>query len=130
MSLLRTIVRANVQPTWFGRSRRRGRRALAIQANSADPEAVQRSVVEAVGGLGGLDILVNNVGTARIGPLVGLSLANIEAILDINVRACVLATQAALAHSGPIGRIIIIGSNAAERGPFPGLAVYALSKSA
>ena len=35
-----------------------GRRAVAIQADSADPEAIARSVSEAVSSLGGLDILV------------------------------------------------------------------------
>ncbi|MFH7456741.1 SDR family NAD(P)-dependent oxidoreductase, partial [Pseudomonas syringae group genomosp. 7] len=38
----------------------KGRKALAIQADSADPAAVKRSVDEAAQALGGLDILVNN----------------------------------------------------------------------
>ncbi|MET0413383.1 MAG: 3-oxoacyl-ACP reductase family protein [Polyangiaceae bacterium] len=108
----------------------KGRRGLAIQANSADSAAVQRSIAETVAGLGGLDILVNNVGTARLGAFVDLSLADVDALLDINVRAAVLATQAAIPHLGRGGRIITTGSNAAERGAFPGLAVYALTKSA
>ena len=36
----------------------------------------------------------------------------------------------AIPHFTSGGRIITIGSNAAERSPFPGLAAYALSKSA
>jgi NAD(P)-dependent dehydrogenase (short-subunit alcohol dehydrogenase family) len=36
-----------------------GRRGAAIKADSADPAAIKRSVDEAVGVLGGLDILVN-----------------------------------------------------------------------
>ena len=108
----------------------RGRRGLAIQADSADAAAVRRSVDQAVQALGGLDILVNNVGTARMGNLVDLSLADVDAILHTNVRATVVASQAAIPHLGRGGCIITIGSNAAERGPFPGLAVYALSKSA
>jgi 3-oxoacyl-[acyl-carrier protein] reductase len=91
---------------------------------------VRRSVDEAVGELGGLDILVNNVGTARLGPFVDLSLADIDAILNTNVRATVVASQAAIPHLGRGGTIITIGSNAADRAAFSGLAVYALSKSA
>src|SRR5262249_13783430 len=108
----------------------KGRRGVAIQADSADPAAVRRSVDEAVKALGGLDILVNNAGIARMGKFVDLSLADIDAILNTNVRATILASQAAIPHLGQDGRIITIGSNSAEHSPFPGLAVYALSKSA
>lgn len=108
----------------------KGRRGLAIQADSADPMAVRRSVDEAVKALGGLDILVNNVGIARMGKFVDLSLSDIDAILHTNVRATLLASQVAIPHLGRDGRIITIGSNSAERSAFPGLAAYALSKSA
>ncbi|HEY6632730.1 MAG TPA: SDR family oxidoreductase [Rhizobiaceae bacterium] len=108
----------------------KGRKALAIQADSADPAAVKRSVDEAAKALGGLDILVNNAGIARAGAFVDLSLEDIDALLNVNVRSAMLATQAAIPHLGQGGRIISIGSNAAERAPFPGIAAYALTKSA
>jgi NAD(P)-dependent dehydrogenase (short-subunit alcohol dehydrogenase family) len=108
----------------------KGRRALAIRADSADPAAVKRSVEQAVAGLGGLDILVNNAGIARFGPFVDLSLDDIDALLNVNVRAAVLATQAAIPHLGQGGRVVTIGSNAAERAPFAGIAAYSMTKSA
>jgi 3-oxoacyl-[acyl-carrier protein] reductase len=108
----------------------KGRRAFAIQADSADPAAVRRSVQEAVDVLGGLDILVNNAGIARGGPLVDASLEDIDAQLNVNVRAAVLASQAAIPHLGKGGRIVTIGSNVAERVPFAGFTVYAMTKSA
>lgn len=108
----------------------KGRKALAIQADSADPAAVKRSVEEAAEGLGGLDILVNSVGIARVGAFVDISLEDIDALLNVNVRSAVLATQAAVPHLGKGGRIITIGSNAGERAHFPGLAAYSLTKSA
>src|ERR1700724_3594199 len=46
-----------------------GRRAVAIQADSADAAAVRASVQKAVAELGGLDILVNNAGILRLGEL-------------------------------------------------------------
>jgi len=108
----------------------RGGRGLAIQADSGDPAAVKRSVDEAVTGLSGLDILVNNVGTARFGAFTDLTLADVDALLAVNVRSAVLATQAVIPHLGEGGRIITTGSNAAERAPFAGIAGYSLTKSA
>ncbi len=107
-----------------------GRRALAIQADSADPAAVKRSVSQAVEGLGGLDILVNNAGIGRYGMVADISLSDIDALLHVNVRAAVLASQAAIPHLRTGGRIITIGSSLAERVPFPGATVYAMTKSA
>lgn len=108
----------------------KGRRAIAIQADSADASAVKRSVDDAAERLGGLDVLVNNAGIARGGPVAEMSLADIDAILDVNVRSVVLASQAAIPHLTEGGRIISIGSCLGERVPFPGVTVYSMSKSA
>ncbi|HVJ53834.1 MAG TPA: 3-oxoacyl-ACP reductase family protein [Aliidongia sp.] len=107
-----------------------GRCAVAIAADSADAAAVRASVAHAVEALGGLDILVNNAGIARGGPLEAMSLEDIDAILDVNIRSVVLASQAAIPHLGQGGRIINIGSCLAERVAFPGISVYSMSKSA
>jgi len=108
----------------------KGRRAIAVQADSADASAVRRSVDETAESLGGLDILVNNAGIARGGPVAEMSLADVDAILDVNVRSVVLASQAAIPHLTEGGRIISIGSCLGERVPFPGVTVYSMSKSA
>ncbi|MBK3401763.1 SDR family oxidoreductase [Methylorubrum populi] len=108
----------------------RGRRGLARQADSADAAAVKRSVDAAAGELGGLDILVNNAGIARGGPVAEMALADIDALLAVNVRSVVLASQAAIPHLGAGGRIISIGSCLGERVPFPGVTVYSMTKSA
>jgi 3-oxoacyl-[acyl-carrier protein] reductase len=107
-----------------------GRRAVAVKADSADAAAVQASVDKAAAELGGLDILVNNAGILRVGDLKDLSLADIDAILDVNVRSPIVASKAALAHLGKGGRIISIGSLFAERVPSSVVGVYAGSKSA
>ena len=107
-----------------------GRRGIAIQADSADVGAVQDSVDQAAAALGGLDILVNNAGILRLANLADMSLADIQAILDVNVRAPIVASKAALAYLGQGGRIISIGSFFAERVPTSVLGVYAASKSA
>ncbi len=108
----------------------KGRRVLAIRADNADAAAVQASIDKTVAELGGLDILVNNAGILRLGELKDLSLADIDALLNVNVRAPFIASKAALAHLGKGGRIVTIGSYVADRVPAPVLSVYAATKSA
>ena len=107
-----------------------GRKGFAIAADSADPAAVTRSVDDAARALGGLDILVNNAGIYRGGPVAEWSLADIDATLAVNVRAVVLASQAAAAHLGEGGRIISTGSCLADRVVEPNVTLYAMSKAA
>jgi NAD(P)-dependent dehydrogenase (short-subunit alcohol dehydrogenase family) len=110
--------------------RNQGRTGVAIQADSADVAAVQASVERTVKELGGLDILVNNAGILRVGGLKDNSLEDIDALLDVNVRSPIVASQAALTHLTKGGRIITIGSYFADRVPAPVLTVYSASKSA
>ena len=108
-----------------------GRRAAAILADSADAAAVQASVEKTVAELGGLDILVNNAGILRLSPVKDISLEDINALLNVNVRAPIVASKAAIPHLGNGGRIINIGSFFADKVPGgAGLPVYALTKSA
>ncbi|WP_311969140.1 3-oxoacyl-ACP reductase family protein [Pseudomonas baltica] len=107
-----------------------GGKALAIQADSADAQAVQRAVAATAEAFGGLDILVNNAGVLALGSVEDLSLAEFDKTLAINVRSVFVASQAALQHMGNGGRIINISSTNADRMPFAGGATYAMSKSA
>lgn len=93
----------------------KGRKAIALQADSADPAAVKRSVDEAAQALGGLDILVNNAAIALYAPTAAISVEAIDALMDVNVRGPVLAAQAAIPHLPAGGRVITIGSAGAER---------------
>ena len=108
----------------------KGRKAFAIQADSADPAAIKRSVDEAAGVLGGLDILVNNAGIALYGTIAEFKVTDIDALLAVNVRAPVLASQAAIPHLKAGGRIITIGSAGAERIVGTTGTVYFMTKSA
>lgn len=107
-----------------------GGKALAIKADSADADAIQRAVATTVEQLGGVDILVNNAGVLAIGPLEAFTLEDFDRTLNINVRSVFIASQAAARHMGDGGRIINIGSTNADRVPFAGGGVYAMSKSA
>jgi 3-oxoacyl-[acyl-carrier protein] reductase len=107
-----------------------GGTAVAIQADSGDPEQVARSIDETVAQLGGLDILVNNAGVLYAGDVESLTMAQFDRLVAVNVRGVFAAIQGALPHLGATGRIINIGSINADRVPGPGLSIYAMSKAA
>ncbi|CAB3773869.1 oxidoreductase [Burkholderia sp. MSh2] len=107
-----------------------GRRSVAIQADSADPAAVRDAVDRAAETLGGLDILVNNAGIFQGRALSDLTFDDIDATLNVNVRAVIVASQAAARHLGEGGRIVSIGSGLATRVPDAGMGLYAASKAA
>ena len=107
-----------------------GVEALPIRADSSDPRAVVYAVERTVQELGGIDILVNNAGIAVIAPIDEYRLEDFDRTLAVNVRAVFVATQAAVKHMQPGGRVITIGSCNAERMPFAGGSVYAMSKAA
>jgi 3-oxoacyl-[acyl-carrier protein] reductase len=107
-----------------------GRRSLAIHADAADAGAVRESVVKTVAAFGRLDVLVNNAGILVMAPLEQFSLEDFDRMVAVNVRAAFVATQAAAPHMGAGGRVIMIGSVNADRMPFAGGAVYAMTKAA
>jgi 3-oxoacyl-[acyl-carrier protein] reductase len=107
-----------------------GRRGVAIKADSAAADEVVAAVNQTVDELGRLDILVNNAGIFPFGPIEDVPLEEVDRTLGIHARAVYLASQAALRHMTEGGRIISIGSNLAERVPFPGVTLYSMSKSA
>ena len=107
-----------------------GSRALAIHADSADAEAVKSAVAQTVRTLGRLDVLVNNAGIAVVMPLDQFSLDDFDRMVAVNVRGVFVAAQEASRHMGEGGRIITIGSVNADRMPFAGGGVYAMTKAA
>jgi len=107
-----------------------GGKAIAIQADALDPEAIRGSVDKAVAALGKLDVLVNNAGTAIPKAFVDTTLDEMDHVINLNIRGMFVTTQAALKHMNDNGRIIMIGSCVGERNLTPGLAAYAATKGA
>jgi 3-oxoacyl-[acyl-carrier protein] reductase len=107
-----------------------GGKAIAIQADAADAEAVKAAVEKSVATFGRLDILINNAGTAIPKTFEETTLEEMDRVLDINIRGVFLATQAALKHMKSGGRIIMIGSSLGERVLVPGLVPYSATKGA
>ena len=107
-----------------------GGKATAIQADAADAEGVKRAVEKTVTTFGGIDVLVNNAGTAIPKRFEETTLEELDRLININVRGTFIATQAALKHMKSGGRIIMIGSCVGERVMTPGLVPYSATKGA
>src|SRR5437879_3329456 len=107
---------------------RGGGKAIAIQADAADANAVQAAVEKTVGTFGRLDVLVNNAGTAIPKTFEETTREEMDRVIDINVRGVFVTTQAALKHMKSGGRTIMIGSAVGERVQVPGLVPYSATK--
>ncbi|NBD24876.1 3-oxoacyl-ACP reductase family protein [Paenibacillus glycinis] len=107
-----------------------GGRAVAIRADSADAEAVKRAVAEAVNVFGAVDILVNNAGIANLKPYDQFAIEEFDRMIAVNFRAVFAAIQAAGPQMKEGGRIINIGSNAADNNPLTGASLYVSTKAA
>jgi NADP-dependent 3-hydroxy acid dehydrogenase YdfG len=94
-----------------------------------------QAVEQAVSVLGRLDIIVNNAGLMLIGPVADAPNDEWDRMLDINLRAVLSVTRAALPHlmhaaqdsSRGVADIVNVSSTAG-RVARPGNAVYALTK--
>jgi 3-oxoacyl-[acyl-carrier protein] reductase len=104
--------------------------ALAIQADSADADAVKAAVAQIVDRFGRVDILVNNAGILIGGIVDNYALSDFDRMVAVNVRAVFVAIQAVVPHMGRGGRIITTGSVTADRSGFPGTSVYSMTKGA
>ncbi|MFZ0589049.1 MAG: SDR family oxidoreductase, partial [Bryobacteraceae bacterium] len=107
-----------------------GGKAVAIQADAADAQAVKGAVEKAVATFGRLDVLVNNAGTAIPKKFEETTLEELDRLININMRGVFVTTQAALKHMKSGGRIIMIGSSVGERVLVPGLVPYSATKGA
>jgi len=98
----------------------------AVQTDSADRDAVIAQVRDS----GPLDVLVVNAGIAIFGDALEQDPDAVDRLFKINVHAPYHASVEAARRMPQGGRIIIIGSVNGDRMPVPGMAAYALSKSA
>jgi 3-oxoacyl-[acyl-carrier protein] reductase len=104
--------------------------ATGIQADSADPAALDRAIRQAAAASGSIDILVHNAGIQRAGLVGKYPLDDFDHMVAVNVRAILAGTQSALPFMGQGGRIITIGSASGDVAAFPQNSIYAMTKSA
>jgi 3-oxoacyl-[acyl-carrier protein] reductase len=107
-----------------------GGKAVAIEADAADPAQIAIAVDQAVAELGGLDVLVNNAAVAHIAPIDEFPPEQFDRLVAINIGGVYWAIRSAITHLSEGARIINIGSINADRIPGPGLSVYGMTKGA
>ncbi|HEY8551240.1 MAG TPA: SDR family oxidoreductase [Vicinamibacterales bacterium] len=107
----------------------KGRRGDAIAADGRDPAALDRAVRHVVQTYGGLDIVVCNAGIARQGPIDTFALEDFDDVMAVNLRSAFIVVRSAAPVMREGGRIILIGSNLAERVTERGFAAYSASKA-
>lgn len=107
-----------------------GGRAIAIEADAGDPEAVRAAVRRTVEAFGAIDILVNNAGLSLGGPIEEIRFEDYQRLIAVNVTGVFVATQEAVRHMQAGGRIIHIGSSMARYAAFPTASLYTLTKGA
>jgi 3-oxoacyl-[acyl-carrier protein] reductase len=89
----------------------------------------ERLIREAAEHLGGLDVLINNVGTSEIRKLADLTDDDWQASFELNLMSAVRATRAALPLLKDGAAIVNVSSTAAKR-PSTGMPEYSVLKAA
>jgi NADP-dependent 3-hydroxy acid dehydrogenase YdfG len=112
-----------------------GGRAYAIEADITEPDQAVGAVREALDRLDRLDVLVNNAGIMHLGTALHTTLGEWDRMVDLNVKALLHVTHAALpylidaaatAHRG-VADIVNVSSTAGQVAR-PGSSVYNLTK--
>lgn len=107
-----------------------GGKAIAVQANVADPAAITTLIDTVVADLGPIDILVNNAGVYEFGALEQITPEHFHKQFDLNVLGLLLTTQAAVAKFNPQGGSVINIGSVVGKMAFPNAAVYSATKGA
>jgi len=108
----------------------KGGKAIAVQANVADPKAIDGLVETVTTQLGPIDILVNNAGVYEFGPLEQITPEHFHKQFDLNVLGLLLTTKAAVAKFNPEGGSVINIGSVVGRMALPNGAVYSATKGA
>jgi NAD(P)-dependent dehydrogenase (short-subunit alcohol dehydrogenase family) len=108
-----------------------GDRALAVVADLLDESQVSRAVAAALGEFGRLDVVLNNVGSVRLGGPEELTLEEWRAAVSINLDTVFLGAKATLAHLvATRGAMVNVSSTGSIRWTGYAYSSYAAAKAA
>jgi Dehydrogenases with different specificities (related to short-chain alcohol dehydrogenases) len=109
---------------------KRGRRALAVEADISSVDQIHSMMKQAVDSFGGVDILINNAGVEKHASIWEATEHDYDLVLTINLKGAFFATQAFVQHRMAVkkpGKIINV-SSVHEELPFPHFTSYCASK--
>ena len=106
-----------------------GGKAVVAQADVADSAAVKRMFDLAESAFGGVDVLINNAGVMKLGPLAQADDAQIESQIDINLKGPINTMREAAKRLRNDGRIVNLSSSVAAL-KFETYGIYAATKGA
>jgi glucose 1-dehydrogenase len=110
--------------------RKRGRRALAVEADISSVDQIHSMMKQAVDSFGGVDVLINNAGVEKHASIWEATEHDYDLVLTINLKGAFFASQAFVQHRMAVkkpGKIINI-SSVHEELPFPHFTSYCASK--
>lgn len=106
-----------------------GGRAIWVQADVSDPDAVQRLFEENDRAFGGVDVVVSNAGIMRLAPFRDMTDADFSRMVDVNQKGSFFVLREAARRVRDGGRIIALSSSITQlRSPTYG--AYAATKGA
>jgi NAD(P)-dependent dehydrogenase (short-subunit alcohol dehydrogenase family) len=108
-----------------------GRRVFVGKADARRPGEIAAFVETAAAALGGVDVLINNIGVFRRVELAQLGEDALDEAFDVNVKAALMASRAVAPHMRRRGggSIVNIASLGGLR-PWPAYVPYCVSKAA
>jgi NAD(P)-dependent dehydrogenase (short-subunit alcohol dehydrogenase family) len=106
-----------------------GGRALAVECDVTDRDAVEALVAATVEEFGGLDCLVNNAGASFMAPFDDISENGWETIVDINLSGTYHCTQAAGEHLKEGGGTVVNFASVAGTQGSPMMSHYGAAKA-
>lgn len=107
-----------------------GSKGEALVADNEAPDAIINALKATITRFGGIDILINNAGVGILKHIDDHDLNDFDKLVNIHIKAVFVASKFVGQRMKNGGRIITIGSNMADRVPFAGGSLYAMSKSA
>jgi NAD(P)-dependent dehydrogenase (short-subunit alcohol dehydrogenase family) len=125
----RVAISGRNQKTLAEAAKKLGKDVLAVQANTADLQEVERLLGEVNKKFGKIDVLFINAGVAKFAPLIETPEALFDEQFDINIKCAYFTIQKAVPYLND-GASIILNTSVAGSTGTPATSAYSATKAA